>query len=75
MIFSGLEIKRDYDYSAKKRLFKGRISFDIEAGGWMTVNLDDEYARKFIELSIPLLEKATNERIEIVKEEIKKDDK
>lgn len=75
MKFTGLEIKREFDFATKKHEFRGRISFDLETGGYMVLNLNDEYCRKYIELSIPLLERATNERIEIVKEEIAKHDK
>lgn len=73
MKFTKLEIeKNQYSFNGKVGSFKGRIHFDSDSGDWIVLNLDDEVCRKFLEFSIPLFERATKEKIEIIKEEINK---
>lgn len=73
MEFVKLEIEKNkYSFKGKVGGFKGKIHFDSSSDDWIVLNLDDEWCRKFLELSIPLFERATNEKIEIIKEEIKK---
>lgn len=71
MKFTKLEIeKNQYSFRGRKGSFRGKVHFDSDSGDWIVLNLDDEVCRKFLELSIPLFEKAAEEKIEIIKKEI-----
>ena len=74
MKLTKVELEKRHDFTTHKSEWKGQLSFDIEAGGWMTVYVNDEVSRKVIEICTPVFETATNERIEILKKEIKGDD-
>jgi hypothetical protein len=69
MKFVGLEIKKEL-FGKNEGKFIGRIYFDLKTGGEISLNIDDEFSRKIIEICIPLLTQAVNEEIEIIKEEI-----
>ena len=71
MKFTKLEIeKNQYSFKGRKGAFRGKIHFDSESGDWIVLSLNDELCKKFLELSIPLFERATNEKLEIIKKEI-----
>lgn len=67
MKFKGIEIKEDY---SNKEKFRGRIHFETENGSDIYLSLDDVYSRKLVEVCLPLFIEATNEKIEIIKEEL-----
>jgi len=69
MRFTGLRIEKVI-FGNNKGEFEGTIYFDLEQGGSIFLKIDDEYSRKFVEVALPLLDKATNEKIEIVRKEI-----
>lgn len=71
MKFRSLTIEKEY--SSKCGGLKGRIGFATDNGDWITLNLDDEFARKVIVDCLPLFKRALNEKIELIKEEIKND--
>lgn len=70
MKFRCLEIEKVY-YGKEKDKFRGRIGFATETDDWITLNLDDEFARKVVMDCLPLFERALSEKIEFIKEEIK----
>lgn len=71
MKFEKLEIELNKNYSTKKDELKGRIRFQGEQiGDWISLGLDEEWCKKMLETSLPLIEKATNERIEIIRKEV-----
>lgn len=68
MKFEKLEIELNKNYSTKKDELKGRISFQGEQiSDWISLGLDEEWCKKILEASLPLIEKATNERIAIIR--------
>ena len=69
MKFTSLTIEKEY--SIKGGGFKGRIGFATDNGDWITLNLDDEFAKKVVTDCLPLFERALSEKIEFIKEEIK----
>ena len=69
MKFTGLKIEKAL-FGNNKGDFEGTIYFDLEQGGSIFLKIDDEYSKKFVEVALPLLDKATNEKIEIVRKEI-----
>lgn len=69
MKFRGLEIKEEF-YGENKGKFNGRIHFESKNGDSIYLTIPPEYAKKFIEVSLPLFEKATSEKIEIIREEL-----
>ena len=70
MRFSGLEIKKSWRSDNDNIQFRGQISFETEDNSIIWLNIDDEWSRKFILCALPLLEKATNEKMEIIRKEI-----
>ena len=65
------EIELNKNYSTKKDELKGRIRFQGEQiGDWISLGLDEEWCKKMIEASLPLIERATNERIEFIRKEV-----
>ena len=71
MKFEKLEIELNKNYSTKKDELKGRIRFQGEQmGDWISLGLDEEWCKKMLEASLPLIEKATNERINIIRKEV-----
>lgn len=71
MKFEKLEIELNKNYSTKKDELIGRIRFRGERiGDWLNLGLDEEWCKKMLEASLPLIEKATNERIEFVRKEV-----
>ena len=71
MKFEKLEIELNKNYVTKKDELKGRIRFQGEqTGDWLSLALDEEWCRKMLEASLPLIERATNERIEIIRKEV-----
>lgn len=69
MKFRGLEIKQEL-YGENKGRFTGRIHFESNNKDSIYLNIDQEYAKKFIEVALPLFERATSEKIEIILEEL-----
>ena len=69
MKFRGLEIKQE-TYGENKGKFAGRIHFESNKNDSIYLNIDPEYAKKFIEVALPLFERATSEKIEIIREEL-----
>ena len=69
MEFRGLEIKQEL-YGENKGKFAGRIYFESNNEDSIYLNIDPEYAKKFVEIALPLFERATNEKIEIIREEL-----
>ena len=74
MKFRCVEIEENY-YRKEKGKFKGRIGFATETDDWITLNLDDEFARKILSDCLPLFERALSERVEIIKKELFNDTK
>lgn len=71
MKFEKLEIELDKNYLTKKDELKGRIRFRGEQlGDWINLGLDEEWCTKILEASLPLIGKATNERIEFIRKEV-----
>lgn len=71
MKFEKLEIELNKNYVTKKDELKGRIRFQGEQiGNWLSLSLDEEWCKKMLEASLPLIEKATNERIDIIRKEV-----
>ena len=69
MKFRGLEIKQE-TFGDNKGKFAGRIHFESNNGDDIYLNIDPEYTKKFVEVALPLLERATSEKIEIIREEL-----
>ena len=69
MKFRGLEIKEEL-YGENKGKFNGRIHFGSNNKDSIYLNIDPEYANKFVEVALPLFERATSEKIEIIREEL-----
>ena len=69
MKFRGLEIKQE-TFGENKGRFTGRIHFESNNKDSIYLNIDTEYAKKFIEVALPLFERATSEKIEIIREEL-----
>lgn len=69
MKFEGLEIKQEL-FGKNKGKFVGRIRFESDNGDYINLNIDPEYANKFVEVALPLFERATSEKIEIIREEL-----
>ena len=70
MRFSGLKIEKSWRSNEDNIQFRGQISFETEDKSIIWLNIDDEWSRKFILCALPLLEKATNEKMEIIRKEI-----
>ena len=70
MRFSGLKIEKSWRSDKDNIKFRGQISFETEDNSIIWLNIDDEWSRKFILCALPLLEKATNEKMEIIRKEI-----
>ena len=69
MKFRGLEIKQE-TFGDNKGRFAGRIRFESNNEDSIYLNIDPEYAKKFVEVALPLFERATSEKIEIIREEL-----
>ena len=69
MKFRGLEIKRE-TFGDNKGKFAGRIHFESNNKDSIYLNINPEYAKKFVEVALPLFERATSEKIEIIREEL-----
>ena len=69
MKFRGLEIKKE-TFGDNKGKFAGRIYFESNNKDSIYLNIDPEYAKKFVEVALPLFERATSEKIEIIREEL-----
>ena len=69
MKFRGLEIKQEL-YGENKGEFAGRIYFESNNEDSIYLNIDPEYAEKFVEVALPLFERATSEKIEIIRKEL-----
>lgn len=69
MKFRGLEIKQEL-YGENKGKFAGIIYFKSNNKDSIYLNIDPEYAKKFIEVALPLFERATSEKIEIIRKEL-----
>lgn len=69
MKFEGLEIKRKL-FGNNQGKFAGRIHFESNNGDDIYLNIDPEYAKKFVEVALPLFERATSEKIEIIRKEL-----
>ena len=69
MKFEGLEIKRKL-YGKNEGNSAGRIDFESNNGDDIYLNIDQEYANKFVEVALSLFERATSEKIEIIREEL-----
>lgn len=69
MKFEGLEIKREL-FGNNKGKFAGRIHFESNDNGFICLNIDPEYAKKFVEVALPLFERVISEKIEIIREEL-----
>lgn len=69
MKFRGLEIKQE-TFGDNKGKFAGRIHFVSDNNDTIYLNIDPEYANKFVEVALPLFERATSEKIEIIREEL-----
>lgn len=69
MKFRGLEIKQE-TFGDNKGKFAGRIHFESDNRDTIFLNINPEYAKKFIEVALPLFERATSEKIEIIREEL-----
>ena len=69
MKFKGLEIEQEL-YGENKGKFAGRIYFESNNKDSIYLNIDPEYAEKFVEVALPLFERATSEKIEIIREEL-----
>jgi hypothetical protein len=71
MKFEKLEIELSKNYATKKDELKGKIRFQGEQiGDWLSLALDEEWCKKMLEVSLPLIEKATNEHIEFIRKEV-----
>lgn len=71
MKFEKLEIELDKNYVTKKEELKGRIRFRGEQlGDWLNFGLDEEWCKKILGASLPLIGRATNERIEFIRKEV-----
>ena len=69
MKFRGLEIKKEL-YGDNKGKFVGRIHFESNNEDDIYLNIDPEYAKKFVEVALPLFERATSEKIEFIRKEL-----
>ena len=69
MKFRGLEIKRE-TFGDNKGKFAGRIHFESNNKDSIYLNINPAYANKFVEVALPLFERATSEKIEIIREEL-----
>ena len=69
MKFKGLEIKQEL-CGENKGKFAGIIHFESNNKDSIYLNIDEEYANKFVEVALPLFERATSEKIEIIREEL-----
>ena len=69
MKFRGLEIKQEL-YGENEGKFAGRIRFESNNKDSIYLNINPEYAKKFVEVALPLFERATSEKIEIIREEL-----
>ena len=69
MKFRGLEIKQEL-FGENKGKFAGRIHFESNNNDTIFLTIDPEYAKKFVEVALPLFERATSEKIEIIREEL-----
>ena len=69
MKFEGLIIEK-ITYGKDKGKFSGRIHFGTENNDSIYLQISPEYATKFVELALPLFERATSEKIEIIREEL-----
>ena len=69
MKFRGLKIEQE-TFGDNKGKFAGRIHFESNNKDGIYLNIDPEYAKKFIEVALPLFERATSEKIEIIREEL-----
>ena len=69
MKFRGLEIKQE-TFGNNKGKFAGRIHFESNNKDSVYLSIDPEYAKKFIKVALPLFERATSEKIEIIREEL-----
>ena len=69
MKFRGLEIKQEL-YGENKGKFAGKIHFVSNNNDSIYLNIDSKYAEKFIEVALPLFERATSEKIEIIRKEL-----
>ena len=70
MRFSGLKIEKSWRSDKNNIQFRGQISFETEDNSVIWLNIDDQWSRQFILCALPLLEKATNEKMEIIRKEI-----
>lgn len=70
MKFDKLEIELDKNYSTNKHELQGTIRFRGEQCDWLTFSLDEEWCKKILEVSLPLIGEATNERIEFIRKEV-----
>lgn len=71
MKFEKLEIELDKNYATKKDELQGRIRFRGEQlGDWVNLGLDEEWCKKILEVSLPLIGKATNKRIEFIRKAV-----
>lgn len=69
MKFRGITIEQEY-YGKDRGKFKGRIQFESDNNDSIYLNLDNEWSKKLVDVCLPLFVEATNERIEIIKEEL-----
>lgn len=69
MKFRGLEIKQEL-FGDNKGKFAGQIHFVSDNNDTIYLNINPEYANKFVEVALPLFERATSEKIEIIREEL-----
>ena len=69
MKFKGLEIKQEL-YGKNKSKFAGRIHFESNNKDSIYLNIDQEHEKRFVEVALPLFERATSEKIEIIREEL-----
>ena len=69
MKFRGLEIKQE-TFGNNNGKFAGRIHFESNNKDSIYLNINPEYANKFVEVALPLFERATSEKIEIIREEL-----
>ena len=69
MEFRGLKIEKVL-WGKRENEFRGHIEFATEHNDALYLQIDEEYANKFVEVALPLFERATSEKIEIIREEL-----
>ena len=69
MKFKGLTIEQD-TYGKDRGKFKGKIHFESDNQDSIYLRLDNEWSKKLVVVCLPLFVEATNERIEVIREEL-----